>query len=121
MSAQVLVEEIDGAPTAQLKTGVFPHPARGDTPRRDIGMEDSRLEAIDGIRIDRMGIDGIGMSAQVLVEEIDGALPGQLCGSLVIARRGIVVEAVMSARIGIGGVIDMIGLQGGFKGRATGV
>ena len=76
MSAQVLVEEIDGAPPAHLKIGVFSQPAGGDIPKGavrmgDISMGDIRLEAIgiDGIGIDRMGIDGIDVSRRFLLRK----------------------------------------------------
>ena len=39
------------------------------------------------------------LPSQVLAEELDRALPGQLRGRLVVARRGVVVEAVLGARV----------------------
>src|SRR5712692_998787 len=48
-------------------------------------------------------------SLQVFVEEIESALPGKLGRSLVIARRRVVVEAVIGALIhmhGVGNVIE---------------
>src|SRR5438477_11746353 len=40
-------------------------------------------------------------SSQVLVEEIDRALPRQLGRRLVVARRGVVVEAVVRAGVDV--------------------
>ena len=43
----------------------------------------------------------VGSAAQVLVEEVERALPGQLGGGFVVARRGVVVEAVVGALIDV--------------------
>jgi hypothetical protein len=40
-------------------------------------------------------------SAQAGAEEIDGALPGQLGGGGIVARRGVVVEAVLDAGVDV--------------------
>src|SRR5580692_1814876 len=56
---------------------------------------------------------------QVLVQEIDGALPGQFGRVLVVARRGVVVEAVIHAGINVRGVGDVIGFQRCFVGRPS--
>src|SRR4051812_8106300 len=53
-----------------------------------------------------------GMSgAQVLVEEIERALPRKLRGGLVVARRRVVVEAVLRVGIDVGVVLDVTGLE----------
>src|SRR5207247_3964187 len=53
-------------------------------------------------------------SAQVLPEERDGALPGELRGRLVVARGGVVVEAVLRSRIDERFVFRAIRFQRGF-------
>src|SRR6202000_861262 len=51
---------------------------------------------------------------EVLVEKVDRALPGQLGGGFVVARRGIVVEAVLRAGINVYLVFHVRGFQGFF-------
>src|SRR4029077_19399746 len=45
--------------------------------------------------------DARALSGQVCLEEGDGALPRQLGGWLVVARRRVVVEAVLGARVDV--------------------
>src|SRR5690349_7323611 len=51
--------------------------------------------------LERLEVPGslLDSSAQVLLEEVHGALPGQVRRRLVVARGGVVVEAVLRARI----------------------
>ena len=44
---------------------------------------------------------GLRSGTQVLLEEGHGALPGQGCGGLVVARCGVVVKTVLGIRIHI--------------------
>src|SRR5579883_1112538 len=51
------------------------------------------------------------LAPQVFIEEVDGPLPRQLGGGFVVARRGVVVEAVIGALVDIRGVGDVVGFQ----------
>src|ERR1041385_8793987 len=59
--------------------------------------------------------------AQVFVEEVDRTLPGQLGGFFVVARRGVVVEAVLRTGIHVHGVLDVVGLERLFVSGNSGV
>src|SRR5258705_4203600 len=56
-------------------------------------------------------------SPQVRLEEVHGALPGQGRGRLVVARRGVVVEPVLRARIREHLVLDVVRLERGLERR----
>ena len=56
---------------------------------------------------------------QILVEEVESALPGKLGGGFVISRRRIVVETMIRALIYIFLVVDVIGFQGIFPRRKS--
>src|SRR5262245_23987658 len=60
-------------------------------------------------------------SGELLLEERDRPLPGELRRGLVVAGRRVVVKAVLCARIEIGLVRQAGGLQGGFESRPHGV
>ena len=61
----------------------------------------------------------ISSAAQVLVEEIDRALPRELRGGFVVARRRVVVEAVLGALVGEGLVRLAVGLERRFVRRPS--
>src|SRR5690348_7156541 len=50
------------------------------------------------------GISGV----EVAMEEFHGALPRELRGGLVVARGGVVVEAVLRVRIHVAVVLDVV-------------
>src|SRR5438874_6936506 len=50
-----------------------------------------------------------------LFRSVHCALPGEGCRSLVVARSGVVVEAVLRARIGEHLVSHAVGLEGGLE------
>src|SRR5262249_32767921 len=77
----------------------IPAPAARSTPL-------VRGPALTGVK--RLLISG---AAQVLLEEIHGALPGEARGGLVVARGGVVVEPVLGAWIGEHLVLHVVGLQ----------
>src|SRR5262244_4378546 len=52
-------------------------------------------------------------SDEVLLQEVDRPLPSQLGRGLVVARSGVVVEAVLRPRIGEHLVPDVVGLERG--------
>ena len=60
-------------------------------------------------------------SGEVAPEPRDGALPGQRRRGLVVARRGVVVEAVVRARVDVRLVDGARGLQRSLVGRPGGV
>ena len=51
------------------------------------------------------------LAPQIFIEEVEGALPGQLGGGLVIARRSVVVEAVIGTGVNISVVGDVVGFE----------
>src|SRR5690606_32733818 len=59
--------------------------------------------------------------AQMLLEERQRTLPGQLRRPFVIARGGVVVEAVVGARVEVSLVGLAVRLQSGLVGRPAGV
>src|ERR1035437_4138893 len=56
---------------------------------------------------------------QIFVEKIEGTLPGQFGGGLVITGRRIVVETMIRALINIGGVRHVVGLESLLPGRKS--
>lgn len=46
------------------------------------------------------------LPGEFLIEEIDRALPGELGSGFVVARSGVVVEAVVGAGVVVGGGLD---------------
>src|ERR1041384_8295115 len=68
------------------------------------------------LHLSRSRVPCHGSGAQVLIEEIEGSLPGQLGGSLVVPRRGVVVEAVVRAFVYVPGVVDLGSLESLFIG-----
>src|SRR5437870_12361543 len=60
-------------------------------------------------------------AAQVRLEEVHGALPGKARGRFVVARRGVVVEPVLCARIREHLVLHVVGLERGLERRDAGV
>ena len=71
----------------------------------------AQVETDAGTRLrPRTSFDTIGMLAQVLVEEVYRPLPSELRSGFVITRSRIVMKAVMSARIAVGRILDMIRL-----------
>ena len=65
--------------------------------------------------------DHARLAAQVFLEEVHGPLPGEGRGCLVIARGGVVVEAVLRARVGEHFVAHVIGVERRLEGRYAGV
>src|SRR5215471_19222487 len=63
----------------------------------------------------------VGRSGEVLPQEVDRPLPGQPGRGLVVARRGVVVEAVLRAGIGEDLVAHVVGLERRLEGRDPGV
>src|SRR5438046_3611411 len=56
-------------------------------------------------------MSAIRLAPQVLVEELERPLPGELGGGLVISRCRVVVEAVLRTRILVHRVRDVAGLE----------
>src|SRR5712691_3184955 len=56
-------------------------------------------------------MSALRLAPQVLVEELERPLPGELGGGLVISRCRVVVEAVLRARILVHRVRDVAGLE----------
>src|SRR5215467_11319405 len=61
------------------------------------------------------------LPAEVLVQKVDGPLPGERSGRLVVARRGVVVEAVLRARVAIHRVRYAVGFERRLVGGPAGV
>src|SRR5476649_1217454 len=57
------------------------------------------------------------LAAEVLLEEVHGALPGQGRRGFVVARGGVVVESVLRPRIDEQLEFDVVGFERGFEGR----
>src|SRR5207249_10560086 len=71
----------------------------------------THLRTVVTIARSHLLIRGSAAGSQVLVEEIDRALPRQLGRRLVIARRRVVVEAVVGAGVHELLVLDVVRLQ----------
>ena len=61
------------------------------------------------------------LPAELLVEELERALPRELRGGFVVARGGVVVEAVVGAGVVVGGVLDAGLLERLLVGEPAGV
>src|SRR5262245_11784279 len=68
----------------------------------------------------KRGQEAIGLN-QILLEKRDGAVPGELGRGFVVARGGVVVEAVLGAGVGVDLVLHAGGLHGLLHGRVHGV
>src|SRR5262245_13863902 len=66
-----------------------------------------RLRAREGRGIASLAVTRA--SAQIFVEPVEGALPGELGGRFVVARRGVVVKAVLRAGIDVAFMRHMTG------------
>src|SRR3989454_2284142 len=115
---------------ARLGTNA-PASTRRYSPEREKSARDSFFLCCTGHRRGSPGLDSthdgacavfvLALAAQVLLEEVRGALPGEGRRGLVVARSGVVVEAVLRARIGEHLVSHVVGLEGGLERRDAGV
>jgi hypothetical protein len=54
---------------------------------------------------------------EILVEKVEGTLPGQLGRSLIVTRRCVIVKTVIHPLINVRGIVDMICLKHFLTGR----
>src|SRR5882724_5396096 len=97
-----------------------PSPGSWRNPCHSLPASAARQSAC-GTRCAWMSIVRIGWAlylarAEVLVQEVHRPLPGERGGSAVVARRGVVVEAVLRAGIAVHRVRDLARLQRGLIG-----
>src|SRR5690606_8677960 len=86
----------------------------GGPGRRALRLRNARLRASPFAASALRRGSARGGAAEGFLEQVDGAFPRELRRRLVVARRGVVVEAVLRARVAVHLELDLGRLQGLF-------